>query len=108
MAGHTKGPWKALRSCYIRVGEVGDHRWVANADSPYVSYDTAKANARLISAAPDMLEALAEARITLSMLRTQVSIEIGSGVDRWEGVPPKIAEQLATIDVAIAKARGEA
>jgi hypothetical protein len=70
--------------------------------------EEAEANARLIAAAPDLLEELADARTTLSILRTQVMVEIGRCADpsesRWEGVPEKLRERLSHIDAAIAKA----
>lgn len=68
------------------------------------------AHARLMTAAPDMLEALIEARTTLSILRTQIMVEIGRCADpsesRWEGVPEKLKQRLDAIGAAIARATG--
>ena len=66
------------------------------------------ANARLIAAAPELLDELTEARTTLSILRTQVMVELNRGIERWEGVPEKLKERLDTIGAATAKARGAA
>lgn len=58
----------------------------------------------------ELLQALAEARTTLSILRTQVMVEIGRCPDpsesRWEGVPEKIKERIEAAGVAIANATG--
>lgn len=47
---------------------------------------------------------LAEARTTLSILRTQIMVEIGRCDDpsesRWEGVPEKLKERIEAIDAA--------
>lgn len=92
-AKHTPGPWSSL--VYARTAAVhgGDGARVA------VVYgggdgDTAEANANLIAAAPDMLEALVEA----------------AGVLPVAGhLHPKDLHRVQTLLVtAIAKARGEA
>lgn len=55
----------------------------------------------------DLLVDLQEARTTISILRTQIMVEIGRGQDRWEGVPDKLKERIDAIDAAIAKALGQ-
>lgn len=67
-----------------------------------------RANAALFIASADLLSELREARTTLSILRTQVMIEIEHGRERWEGVPEKLKERLGAIDAAIAAATGGA
>lgn len=66
---------------------------------------------RLERAAPELLSELTEARTTISILRTQVTVEIGRCANpsesRWEGVPEKLKERIDAIDAAIAKATGE-
>lgn len=66
MSKHTPGPWKVLRP----TGDIGgqDHNWhVTDAEDTFVAHvfgfnhaidDQSEANARLIAAAPQMLEAL--------------------------------------------------
>jgi hypothetical protein len=66
MSKHTTGPWKVLRP----TGDIGgqDHNWhVTDAEDTFVAHvfgfnhaidDQSEANARLIAAAPQMLEAL--------------------------------------------------
>lgn len=66
--------------------------------------------ARIFAAAPDLLEALIEARLTLSLIRTNIMVEMKKsegGAYRWEGVPELLANRIAQCDAAIARARGE-
>lgn len=71
---------------------------------------TALANAHLIAAAPALIEALEEARTTLSLTRTNIMVEIGRCADpsesRWEGVPELLKERLNQIDAALSLAKG--
>lgn len=57
-----------------------------------------------------LLEALEDARTSLSITRTNIMCEIGRCADpsesRWEGVPEQLAKRLAKIDAAISLARG--
>ena len=50
MTMHTKGPWKIYRKTSVEI-EASPHR-------SYVAYAGTEANARLIAAAPELLEAL--------------------------------------------------
>jgi hypothetical protein len=78
--GHTPGPWKAEMG-FVVAAEPWDKMYVARAYEPQVMEhlgcfgpsqsfndvaDMAAANARLIAAAPEMLEALKAARAELS------------------------------------------
>ena len=55
MSGHTKGPWVTTGA----LVKTGDNNWIACCDVSRVIPDKEMlANARLIAAAPDMLEAL--------------------------------------------------
>lgn len=103
---HTPGPWVTFPAdvgsvaCPVgtRVLKYGHHP-IADAFFGYQqgmpSYDEAKANARLIAAAPDLLEALTFARKFHAM-----KCEKGDS-----GFPAQLVE---TIDDAIAKATGDA
>lgn len=56
-ARHTPGPWQAIGTC---VGNAkGERRFVVGITrTAYASQDEMRANARLIAAAPELLEAL--------------------------------------------------
>jgi len=96
MSKHTPGPWR------IKWGEniFGGERLVANAGSHQQNFDTEKAaaenkaNARLIAAAPDLLEAL-----------KAVVTEDGKG---WTNLTVGSDSTLAAAVAAIAKAEGKA
>lgn len=60
MSGYTPGPWSTTAPASYRISTSADmyftQRWVGGANK-----ETLTANARLIAAAPDLLEALQEA-----------------------------------------------
>lgn len=62
MSKHTLGPWKAKGEKYGKTidifGNDGTDQPIAWADSDDIDPKEAKANARLIAAAPDLLAAL--------------------------------------------------
>jgi hypothetical protein len=65
MSKHTPGPWAVTKKQPTVVVNEGGNRWVArafigNGKSPrfHNDPDEAEANARLIAAAPDLLDAL--------------------------------------------------
>jgi hypothetical protein len=94
---HTKGPWQIIPypdgHSFIREG-VAPERFVANVST---SNDEGKANARLIAAAPDMLEALTKARAF-------IEAELDA---RGPDVAGVALASLNAVDAAIAKATGE-
>lgn len=96
-AKHTPGPWrvedqrKAISRWVIVTGEGGSVAECAPA-GPWVSNETADANARLIAAAPDLLEA---AKMALEMYRQL------QPVGGWQAVHD-------FLHAAIAKAEGGA
>lgn len=71
MSKHTAGPWRATRSIFADGAEV---RWfiqfdgtikdatIAAMNSPCLAYDNAEADARVIAAAPELLEAAKAAK----------------------------------------------
>lgn len=97
---HTPGPWRIALGSHDLI--YAGATLVAQADCGLFSesnvprVDEVSANARLISAAPELLEALKEARLQIDYLHGKFK-ETGSG-----------NSVLSTIDAAIAKAEGEA
>jgi len=92
MSEFTKGPWSWIPSHFGSHILIGSDKNIVcsdgSADGEYPpDIDVTGADARLISAAPDLLEALV-------MARYHVSIS-GTG------------EELAKVEAAIAKAKGE-
>ena len=93
MSKHTPGPWRAEKHPqhdHVHCSELwmiiaGEPDDCSDAEIAQVIAYEAEANARLIAAAPDMLEALKEARALLRGC-------IGEAIDR--------------IDAALAKAEG--
>jgi len=65
-------------------------------------------NARTVQA--ELVEALRDARTTISITRTNAMSEIGRCADpsesRWAGVPEQLAKRIAAIDAAITQAEG--
>lgn len=111
--GFTPGPWE--------VDGFSDCQLITKDMPPLMSGpvgigkiygDNMIANARLIAASPDLLEEIVEARTTLSILRTQIMVEIGRCADpsesRWEGVPEKLKQRIDAIDTVTVKATGGA
>lgn len=96
MSKHTPGPWKLidrgesfeLARYWIGAGET-DWRGPSEICSVLTNKDT-KANARLIAAAPEMLEAL------------KAALGMSSPIDRYEN-----AKLFELIEAAIAKAEGK-
>lgn len=96
MSKYTKGPWKVdgkTELCITNVDDlsrfIGSASIMGNKDNCKESYEEAKANARLMAAAPDLLEALEE---------------IASWTMRFQVKDHPIARMAQN---AIAKARGE-
>lgn len=93
---HTKGPWKFVKNQHHDRFEIASHRetWLGsvNIDRYHADFsaDEAQANAHLIAAAPEMLEALEIARSQILLDSCNYSQIV---MDR--------------IDSAIKKAKGE-
>lgn len=91
---HTPKPWfiqpGSLTIYNLSNGDTGLSCAVASVLSNHTGKDAAKANAHLIAAAPDLLEALQEV------------VDAADG-DGWNQIDPLFPNQRA----AIAKARGE-
>lgn len=94
MSRHTKGPWARIIAdgytvrhpqIYSDTGPVANATWLGDG-----RLDELNANARLIAAAPDLLEALQEV----------IAAADGKG---WEQLSPSLENQRR----AVAKAGGE-
>jgi hypothetical protein len=100
MSKHTPGPWVVTphpdqNVDVFAVGEVTDEAFQYGL-SHTICYQNAEANARLIAAAPELLEAL-----------TRLEAELVE--DKYgEGYEPLQGENMALARSAIAKATGEA
>jgi len=116
-AQHTQGPWKILpEECtkpYIRIrGTVFGGRYkVANVLSPSYEgindreHEETVANARLIAAAPELLEALEELMPAITAQSDGIEhMATLEGRVKWYD---KIAEKREKCRAAIAKAKGE-
>ena len=94
---HTPGPWviSANNPFLIRAGdsETGRHIAQAGPANYHPSFAIDEPNARLIAAAPELLEALEELR------------DLMQGVIEGDYAPDSFTLQVA--DAAIAKARGD-
>ena len=89
MSKHTPGPWEA------REHSDGSH-WFVDWDGGWTAGDElSEANARLIAAAPDLLNALEESLVVISFS------------DFHEDQVPAANEVMRRIRAAIAKARGK-
>lgn len=104
-AQHTPGPWFVWgpfigprlapdSGIHVKVARIAGHETDADA----------VANARLIAAAPELLEALAEARIAVAADLEDAQSDEG----RFQSFEQVFAERLARVDAAIAKATGAA
>ena len=96
MSNHTPGPWRVNvdGSGDMFISAVESAKWIAEIGAP--DEDGGREDAHLMAAAPDMLEALEEASMTLAGL-------YGGGNTTLADV--RLAS--AKVDAAIAKAKGE-
>ena len=104
MIEHTPGPWE-LRPTVVSGGEW--FKWVygpnnvpivlMGSDSLPPTFDQVEANARLIAAAPELLEALKE------VLAAQ-----GAGEISYRSSDGRGYEAMLAVEAAIAKAEGRA
>lgn len=98
MSSHTKGPWEMAGDgaeiwpltgpnahCELArvVGVCGDSSWFAK--------EEAKANARLITAAPDLLEAC---NVAFHTITDELRRNGGDGADRWVSCVKLLMESI--------------
>lgn len=102
---HTAGPWKwhwrsegGLSTGSVYAEPRTGHAYAVAICPQYQKRSQWEADARLISAAPDLLAALREARETILQLKNS----------RWSECEGSDAEWVGGLDVVIARATGEA
>ena len=96
---HTPGPWENSPSCHVYAGEG---ELIADAgDSLTLGVSEMEANARLIAAAPELLDALNHARELIKAARGYFPKSI-KNPDTF-----RLENTNATIEAAIAKATGD-
>ncbi len=122
MRKHTPGPWSVIDGnkdviagnkedfCPIQGCGCCGSPWVSDAKFSDTS-DEAKANARLIAAAPDLLEALKIAASYMESMWFQIDAEYGSGSPTNDQMEKQIRSgewpEMSAIRAAIAKATGD-
>lgn len=89
MIGHTSGPWKVVQSWYDFMVEGPDGQEIIWQDGPYDTPTIKEANARLIAAAPEMLEVL------------------NAWLDQYKDEEYKDCPEVVQTRAAIAKATGQ-
>jgi hypothetical protein len=95
---HTPGPWRISKdksNKHIKIIDNDLYRELANTSGNWFDDDTEQSNARLIAAAPELLEAL-------EML---VNYFVGIGLEDDEDGDPN--PEIVKARSAIAKAKGE-
>jgi hypothetical protein len=111
MSKHTPGPWKVVRdgnplsAGIVAVIEHSERFLAVEEDhfgGPWCAPDTWEANARLIAAAPDLLEALRGYQREATSYHTTC----GHGEEGSVAECDSICEQMAAGAKAIAKAEG--
>ena len=114
----AKGPWRLIgryeatpaewQNMQVVCSEVGaDDLYVVAAWTHDIGDDGRDATAHLISAAPELYEALREASIELLCCARNARAAAESD-PAWDGVAEIIDERRAQCEAALAKARGEA
>lgn len=102
---HTPGPWKAEAPSEYGISIVapsGGSLGCAWPEDLLGNMHDAVANARLIAAAPDLLEALSAAQAALAMMTAPDAIKATSVQHAWA----QAVEAEAKARAAIAKAEG--
>ena len=91
MSGHTRGPWKVYRASNGKILGIGDAE--AGGVTDYIgglwrSGRELEANADLIAAAPELLEALEAAVPYLSGLPHEPAMKIATAIAKARGNTP--------------------
>lgn len=75
MSGHTPGPWLVEGRTVYALNDDGYNRFSALVQDAHTPGDELEANARLIAAAPDLLEALQSSKSLMESVGMQSSDE---------------------------------
>ncbi len=119
MSEHTPGPWEMGVKCdehssyfdcdiniYPPKAKDGEYQYSGPIAVVAVNSDVDDANARLIAAAPEMLEALRE--LLTDMVIAQGNMRNAAKRDSsWEGCAEAIQPRVDAARAAIAKAKGD-
>jgi hypothetical protein len=107
---HTPGPWfvkKTAMSCFIDAriggGMLQEVAWCGQTATP----EHMDANARLIAAAPDLLEALNRLLITAECVKRQADNSGKTPYTDWRSAVDDLTKVSDKARAAIAKATGE-
>lgn len=86
-AKHTPGPWKLDGVWGLVIGPKGQEICAIHARLPEVPTEQAKENARLIAAAPDLLEACRKllAFLESTIIKGPAVDELRAAIDKAEG-----------------------
>ena len=102
---HTPGPWQPSTFGFNRLEVWAGHDARICIVDNFLDVGVAEANARLISAAPDLLAALeAAVRTIRSWQGAGLAVDVEAGL--WDLY--QASGEMVTINSAIAKARGQA
>jgi len=99
MAAHTPGPWHVTKGPAPREIRADDGPYIASVYDVAVTYGERNANARLIAAAPELLDRVMDAVLVLEAIRENWG-------DDHPGLLKTIDEELPPLRAAIAKAEG--
>ena len=119
---HTPGPWKVEKRGADGIGypitepvSVGAFPWLVNVPAPpfalgavgaLVCYENGEANARLMAAAPDLLEACAKAEAGISDWRLGAQHKDHDDYRHMTAAEPYLRSVLDSLHAAIRKAEG--
>lgn len=99
MAAHTPGPWHVAKGGLGREIRADDGPFIASVYDHTFTYGERNANARVLAAAPELLDALKQA---VETIRTWHSLHIADD-PAWD-IYRQHAPEMKRINAAIAKA----
>lgn len=96
MSAHTPGPWREAGN-HVRAPETAE-RLELDVLVRGGNRDDIRANVRLIAAAPDLLDALCEARILLELNGIDINDTSDYGSGRADGIINRISAAIDKAD----------